>query len=202
MLYGRFVSAALIFAAISNHAMSSPMIATETGNISGSLNGVLFSNAAVTFTTVGDTSNQTSLSSATIANYIIVGTTTVAIAGFSTATFTGSDQFGILRADYSTLIPGYVGDGIVDTTTALGVLMNLYSGTFGDLSMSSTSTGLAYSVAATYSTDLGALVLTAQSSGVSTFTETVQSVPEPTSIAILGSSVVGLIAMRRRKQRT
>ena len=95
------VAIAAILAAV-QPAHASLIYYIETGVISGRLNGVSFSNAAVTLSTVADTDNITSLTLGGFPYYENAGTTTVQIAGFAPATLQWHRfLWGIFRAGYA-----------------------------------------------------------------------------------------------------
>jgi hypothetical protein len=122
-----------------------------------------------------------------------LGTFTVDVAGVGTATFTDSmfvfDNQGAIAA------------GVADTTQN-GSVIDTFDAAFGTYDLK-TAIGPITNTPfirpdLTYGTTLGGLNI--QSSGNSTFTATTgTTVPEPGSLALLGTGVVGLFGSLRRK---
>ena len=85
--------------AFASTSQAAPATFTETGVLSGSLNGVSFTNANVTLTSYADTTNIVSgnFGGSVPYNDLIASTTTILIQGFSLATFNGGDNFGVFE---------------------------------------------------------------------------------------------------------
>lgn len=195
-------------AALSATASAAVMTYTKTGFLSGSLGGTSFTNAAVTIRTTADTANVqyqfidgaeggTSL-------WTNTGVTSIDIDGFATATFNGSNVFAAFKV--STSDPSVAMLGILELTNFYTILGHYYQtaepnyaldtemfreslAPFEGPSSASTTTGEAFS------TTLGDLIVS-RALGNSTFTSTL--VPEPSALALLGLSTLGLVARRRR----
>jgi hypothetical protein len=194
------VLAALIAVSIAfpNETHAQDITYTETGFLTGTLNSVGFTDAAVTLTTVADTANLYStpyIGGSTF--YMVPGTTTIKIAGFSLATFNGPYTFGaISMAGFPS--PGDLLVGIGDISNGWTVLGNIQVAPAYDLSTSATYTHGSWGNYETYSTTAGDLV-TSNTIGDATFTATVSNVPEPASAMLFGLGTLALAGIRRRR---
>ncbi len=166
---------------------------TDTAIMSGSLNGVSFTNALVTFTVVGDTANSSNGGAGT--TFRLPGVTTVSVAGI------GSD----ILSDASTgaVVNQALGvAGISDFTTHIGLTFVVNPGAFGTYTLTSSIgpiTGLGEVSIFDFATENGSLDLTGIS-GNATFTA-VQNTPEPGSMALLGMGLAGMLGMLKKKAR-
>lgn len=175
---------------------------TQTGYLSGSLNGTSFENAAVTMTTIGDPANILYMGFI----YILPGTVTIQIDGFSTATFidTSSSHFGVISLNMDNEMPGVGIAGFVNYGEGLVAMLAIYetSPTY-DLSTAGTLTGPAGSDGGTFGTDQGDLVLSPAmpgEGGTGSFTASGGVVPEPSELALSALGGFGLLwSLRRRK---
>lgn len=163
---------------------------TESATATGTIGGAAYTDALVTLTLVGDTANVTG-GGGFFTN--TVGTFMLSIAGVGSGTFTDSGMevfdnqgaiaagFGDLGAGGSVLDTFDAAFGAYDLTTAIGPITGA-NFIRPDL---------------TYGTTLGAFTIAA--AGLSTFTATTTATPEPGSLMLLGSGVIGLAGLLRRK---
>ena len=195
-------------AALSATASAAVMTYTKTGFLSGSLGGTSFTNAAVTIRTTADTANVQYQfidgAEGGTSVWTNAGVTSIDIDGFATATFNGSNVFGVFKV--STSDPSVAMLGIVELTNFYTILGDFYQpadpnyaldtemfreslAPFEGPSSASTTTGVAFS------TTLGDLIVS-RALGNSTFTSTL--VPEPSALVLFGLSTICLVARRRR----
>jgi hypothetical protein len=195
-------------AALSATASAAVMTYTKTGFLSGSLGGTSFTNAAVTIRTTADTANVQYQfidgAEGGTSVWTNAGVTSIDIDGFATATFNGSNVFGVFKV--STSDPSVAMLGIVELTNGDTILGNFYQPADPNYALDtemfreSLAPFEGNPVAITipdvaFSTNLGDLILS-NAPGNSTFTSTL--VPEPSALALLGLSTLGLVARRRR----
>jgi hypothetical protein len=178
------VMAWMLTGLLSHHVChAGPITYTETLSMTGMIGNTPFTDAAVTLTTIADTSTITFMTGSA-PFYENAGITTIQIGGVATATFT-TDTFGAFSQDLSSVLPGLGSVGIIDITQAYLIGSNSTTvPPFYDLSTSFTSTGTAGVIPdSVYSTTLGDLTVIS-TSGSATFTAAV--VPEPATIVPAG----------------
>ena len=183
----------LLSTCIGAHAL--PITYTYSANLSGSLGGTSFTQAVVVFTQMGNTSGISLLPTNVYVNDS--GTTTVMIQGIGTATVLSS-TFGAYAQQQGQLDSL----GFFDTTTNFGVAE--LGGPVGyDLSTSIISSGSkgASGSSGSEATSLGALLITQPAGGIASFTA-VAATPEPSGLVLLGTGVLGVAGVLRRRLRT
>jgi len=185
------IAIALLMCGSSAHADT--ITFTETVTLSGSLDGTSFTNALVTFTVVGDTSNSSNGGSGSV--YRLPGVTTVNVAGVGTDTLSDASTGA---ADNQTL--GLA--GVSDFTTHLGLVFTVDPSAF-DTYFLTTSIGPVSGSSevslTSFATDNGSLVISA---GARTATfGAVEATPEPAALAMMGIGLFALAAVAKWKVR-
>jgi hypothetical protein len=164
---------------------------TDTATMSGSLDGVSFTNALVTFTVVGDTANSSNGGSGSV--FRLPGVTTVTVAGVGSDTLSDASTGAV---DNQTL--GVA--GISDFTTHIGLTFTVNAAAFDTYSLTSSIgpiTGSAEVSIFDFATVNGSLDLAAISRQ-STFTAV--EAPEPSSMALLGMGLFGLLGLLKKNR--
>ena len=172
-------------------AQASAITYTEQATASGSLGGTAFTNALVTLTLVGDTSNVTGTTFLTNS----VGTFTLNVSGLGGGTFT--DALWVF--DNQTFSPPAAGFGL----TAGGSILDTFDNAFGAYGLVTPIGPITDSPfinsGESFDTTAGAFII--NSSGNSTFTASTGSVPEPVSVTLMGVGLLGLVGFGIAKRR-
>ena len=185
MRLSSFVPAVMLAAALT--AGATPVVYTLSGNFTGTLGSTSFINDPGTFSFTGDTSTATS---GGLFHYNTVGTGTFSLAGDGTATFLSSTFGAESQANAG---------GFYDSATDFG--LGAQSGAFAGYDLTGPIgpiTGpFIFNGAYPELTSRGDLTITGET-GNTTFTATTPA-PEPSSIALLGSGLLGFAASLRRR---
>jgi hypothetical protein len=171
-----------------------PIVYTVQTTASGSLGGTPFSNALVTVSFTGDTSNVTG-GGGFFTN--TVGTATVNVAGLGTATFTDSMEAFVNQ----TFVPPAA--GIADTTIG-GSVLDTFNAAFATYDLRSFIGPLSgapfINPGESFPTNRGGFIL--NSAGNSTFQAASPTVPEPSTLALLALGGGALAGWRRWRKRS
>ncbi len=184
--------AVALILALTGQAHASPITYTESATASGTLGAQSFTDALVTLTLNGDTSNVTG-GSGFFSNS--VGTFTVDVAGIGTATFTDSMQVFDNQ--------GSIAAGFGDNTQG-GSVLDTFDATFATYDLTTAIGPITNSnfirPDLTFATTLGGFNI--QSAGLATFTASTAAVaaPEPASLTLLGLGIASLAGYRLRRR--
>jgi hypothetical protein len=207
------VSAIIVLLACAAPAKADPITYKLTGTGSGTIGGLPFTDALVTVTLTGNTSNVTSVALFPGPNWLVnVGTTTINIPGIGLANvtdatamyssvvpFAGAPTFGLPVLPYvllgqldhppatnsQTSIAGMGSDALLgyNLQTSIGPI-------------TSSLGGLATPPSLIVHTNLGNLVFDVNPLSGGTFTATTTPVPEPSTLSLLAVGVVALVGSR------
>jgi hypothetical protein len=172
-----------MFGAVAAHADS--IVVTETTTAAGSLDGIGFTNALVTLTLTGSTTNVSSLGGV----FELPGTATVSVLGDGADTFTDNVNAVVNQ--------NFEDSGFGDFTNNFGILFtqNPALSTYDlESSIGPLSGTDSFNKNVAFSTLGGAFDITF-TTGSATFTATVGNVPEPSCLLLLGMGFASLLGM-------
>ncbi len=183
-----FVSGSFMAFCLTLPLAAGPITYTMTGDLSGTLDGTPFLDKAFTFVLDGNTADITTFASVVLVDE--ASSTSISIAGFTTADFTEPVEAavdplvgvaGIINLpDTAGITIGNTGFEPWNLATSLGPLEE---------------TGAPFAAVGTFTTSLGTLVISG-AENVS-FSASTAAVPEPASVGLVALSLLG-IALRRR----
>jgi hypothetical protein len=188
-----------------------PVTYTGSAVMSGALNGINFTGAAVTFSVTGDTINIFKESGFNNTYKLLTNPITFDIAGIGSGAITGPTPFGVISTDISPLSSGKPVAGFFSGYTTFISNPNYLLGTALDsvynleilpppLYAPVSFEGEAFSSTFTFDTPVGSLFLDGSSlSGTSTFIAA-EPVPEPSTYVLLFFGLATAFVFTRRQK--
>ena len=195
----------MILALMVGSARADSLFYSESGGgISGTLNGVSFSDATFSIVATADTSTITYTNPVFPIYSVFVTPTLTLVSGGNSSTVTllatGGTNWSVISADLTGFSSNTseIGFGLINGLSASGAAL-AGSGYFDNLASAHTFYGNPlWNTNFTFSTSAGDLVIGSSSGTSGSFT--ISSVPEPSSFVLAAFGVLLLIAARRRNE--